>query len=337
MISLISIIPVYLSALFISLILSRKPFRFFFLLILINFLLNIFGFILSTHHLDISPNLVYTNDYNVILRGLNSAIIGNLLISIAFSSLIEWSLTGKKKILLLVIFISCVFSLLFIFGMWLLTNAVISISRYHVIPAMSLSLLITGLMVAIYERGKIFYPLRLLIVISFIILIYNISKNEITNRFSSRRVEYNQQIQESLRKQVLSYIPQDRIRNNMLFYFKTASGTDIENHLESVFDWKNLTYWMHIKRSYITNEALEGCIAIVWDKLELQKMLNIQEGSKGFLYNAGSSRQARCVHDSIVDPQPNGIFFKLDDFYAFTIEEQNLKDITTQTKDQLLR
>lgn len=320
---------------------AQKRMRFFFILISVNLLLDIVLFFLSTHHFSIPQNLVREYSGIPFLAGLYSNILANYIISVSFTSLIEWYLTGRNNKLLFWIFILPFLSLLFIVGQWIFTRDYYmyqeGIHRYFVIPAIGSYLFIASLMVMIYQRKKASPRFFAGLVIIFLLfLIFNISKNEIAQLFYGKKGSgKNLQLQQSMKDQALSYIPKDKIKDDLLIYFKFASNKGNANQWEDTFDWRNLTFWMHIKRSYLTNNSIDGCIAMTWDYSELQKMAKIQDGSKGFLYKDEGNKEMRCFHNGI-GYSLDGKLVKLDDFYAFAVEGPKVINITEEVKKGLL-
>lgn len=138
-----------------------------------------------------------------------------------------------------------------------------------------------------------------------------------------------------MKNQVLKTINQDRIKNNLLFFVKLSYNSQYSTPYEEAFNWRNLTFWMHIKKSYLTDGHINGCTALTWDEGELQKMAKVKDGSPGFLYENGGNKEARCFHDGIGYPM-DGEFINLADFYAFAVDEGYAKNITAEVVNRIL-
>lgn len=330
-------------SLFLAFFISKKHISFFFTVMLIDLFLNTVLFILYTHHFSIPRNLVHGYSHPSFTAGLYSNILANFVISIAIACGIEWFLTGRKSNLLFFVFVSPFFSLFFIVCQWFFTRNYYmyqeGIHRYFVIPAIGSYLFLAGILTLIYQRKKLNQRFFASVLIIFIIFqIFNISKAEIAQVFYGKKGSGRDlQIQQSMQSQTLSYIPRNKLRNDMLFYIKLKSDIIGDaNRWEDTFDWRNLTFWMPIKKSYLLDEAIEGCTAMTIDYSELQKMAKVQNGSKGFLYKKGGNKEARCAHKGYTRFLDE-YFIKVDDFYAFAISKDlKVINITDEVKNSLI-
>lgn len=337
LISLPQILIIFITHL-LSFFLSKKPMRFFLIFMSINFLLEILIFLLLTHHFSIHPSLIVKYSPSVFLFGQYTNIIACFIISLSLTCAIEWYLTNKQNQLLLFTFISPFFSLLFIISQWIFTRDYFmyqqGIHRYLVIPEIGISIFSASLVTNIYskrKKGVLWYTS--LIVIFF--LFFLINKEEIARGFYIKRnAGADLQAQESMKTQVLSYIPKSKIGNDLLFFIRLSAGTNNSTAWEEAFDWRNITYWMHIKRSYLTEKPIDGCIGMIWDESELQKMARMHEEQRGFLYRDGGNKEIRCFHNSI-GYSLDGKFIKLDNLYAFAIDRGNVENITKEIVDKL--
>lgn len=325
---------------FLSLFLSKKSVRFFIILMFINFILDIFSFILFTHHFGISSSLVHGYDLVTFSRGMYANILANYVISVSITCLIEWYLTNKTNRTLFIIFISPFLSLLFIISQWIFTRHYAMYSggmhRYFVIPEIGISLFIASIMQMVYQKKTILRLFKVIFLFLCLISIYNISFSEISKNMSGSKEDGNDlETQELMKEQLMSFIPNDRMKNDMLFFINFASGkTGAANHWEDVFDWRDMGQWIHIKRSYLTNSNINGCIVKIWDKSELQKIAKVQRGIKGFLYKGINNGEAICYKNG-TGFNPEGMFFSMNDFYAIAIERRNVKNVTEEITDAL--
>lgn len=329
-------------SLLLSFIISNKRIRFFLVLMFINILLDSVLFILYTHHFSIPENLRFGYSVPTFIDGLYAGICANFVISIASACGIEWYLTNRKNRVLFIVFVSPFFSLLFIVGQWAFTRDYRmyqeGILRYFVIPALGSYLFVAGILTLIYQRTKSYKrSLALLLIIFVIFQIFNISRKEIAQVFDGKKRDGRDlQIQESIKSQTLNYILIDKLENNMLIYFKLTSPIpEVSNLQENTFDWRYLSHWVLINKSYLLNKAVDGCAAVTWDFSELQKMASTNNGSKVFLYSNGPYKEIRCAHKGIVyylDKET----INLDDFYAFRIDDNyKVIDITNEVKGNL--
>lgn len=326
-----------------SLFIPRKHFRFFSFLILVNLILDSLLFFFYTHHFSIPDNLVRKYSGPAFNSGLYAGLVATFVISIAIVCGLEWYLTAKTNKLLFLISISPFFALFFIICQWFFTRDYYmyqeGIHRYFVIPAIGSYLFIAGILTIIYQRNKLnkqFLCLCLIILVSF--QIFNISKGEISQLFNGKKGSGRDlQIQKSLQNQTLNFINKDRLTHDMLFYIKLKSPIfEDANRWEDIFDWRDLTFWIPIRISYLLSTSIEGCTLLTVDYSELQKMAQIQSGSRGFLYKNGGNKEARCAHNGfnyVLDEK----FILLDDFYAFRItDDLRVVNITDEIKNGLI-
>lgn len=325
-----------------SLRLASKRLRFFFILTGINFIFDTIVFFLYTHHFYIPKGLVQGYSGPAFSAGLYAGILAAFVISISLTCFIEWHLSGRKNRLLLLIFLGPFISLLFIGSQWIFTRQYYmyqeGIHRYFVIPAMGVSLFIAALFTSLFQKSALLArSFFLVIIVFFIFSILNISKNEIAQVFYGKKNSGKElELQKSFQNQVLSYISKDRLENDLIVYLRFNSGVPGgANQWEDTFDWRNLSFWLHNKRSYILKKPAFGCISMIWDIPELQKMAQLQNGTKGFSYKNGGGKEERCLQNG-KGYSMDGKFINISDFYAFSIEGPKVVNISQEIEDSLV-
>lgn len=315
-----------------SFLLSNKPYKFFLKFVLIDLVLQGVLFLLLTHHLTINPKLIQEYNPVVFLLGQYAGILAIFVISISISCFLEYFSTGRKNNLFLLIFLSPLISLIFISGQWFFTQQQFmyqgAIHRYLVIPQIGLSLfLATYIIIAYQKKGGVW-----IIAISCLIILTTLlfSKSEIERGFYIKRdAGEDLQAQESMKSQVLKNIPAEKIRQDLLFYIKLSKGPQQTTPYENAFDWHNLFLWMHIKKSYITDGEVNGCVVLIWGYSELRKMAKVQNQMPGFIYKDGGEKEGMCFKNGEPDSL-DGKFFGLDQFYAFSVEGKYVRNITPE-------
>lgn len=326
-------ILILLFSLCLSFLLSKRPYKFFLHIVLINLFLGGLTFLLLTFHTFSPPRVSVDYSSIIFYFGEYAGIISTFILSIASTCLFQWYATKKQNLLLLVIAISPFFSLLFIIGQWLFTQQLFmyqeGLHRYLVIPEIGMSIFLSAIIMQIYKNRKI--TIWSLTPIVFILcFLFLISKNEISRVFQTKKnAGADLRLQELMRTQVLNTIPPEKLKNDMLFFFKLSTGSEPVLE-EDIFDWKNLTYWVHLKKGYLTNNIVDGCVGFTQNILQLKKMSTVQDGSKGFLYKDAPYTEARCFHEGIQYSLEDK-FISVENFYAFTIEKNKLKNITSDT------
>lgn len=332
-----------IAALILSFIFSKKPFRFFVKLIFINFLLEIFLFFLATYHFSISTKLLTGYDPYVFFYFIYAALVALFIVSISTVCFLEWRNYFRKDQHLLISFISIIFSFVFIIGSWLFSRESYmhqgGIHRYLVIPQLGVSLFIANIFVAVLQKSKAGLKVFTSLLISLVfIYIFIMSKDEIARGFNFKKVNgENLEAQILMQDQILKDIPTNKFSEDIIFFIRhpdeQASLDPSINPWIRAFDLGNMTTRMLLIKSYKTGKKLDGCIAVVWDEQILREMFTVQESIKGFLYKEGSNKQARCVKKG-KGIGSDGVFYTLDNFYAFAIESTSLSNITEEMKSQ---
>ncbi len=325
---------------FLSFAIASRSMRFFIVLMSIDLLLDIAIFILYTHHFGISPNLRQEYSGPSFTAGLYAGILGGFVISISITCLLEWYLSGRKNNLLFLSFIAPFISMLFIISQWVFTRQYYmyqeGIHRYFVIPAIGAYIFVASLMTLALRSKRNERTLFALIAVFILFQVFNISKNEIAQVFYGKRNSGKElQVQRLMQDQMLSYIPKDKIKDDLIIFFKFKSPTGNANQWEDTFDWRDLSLWFHVRRSYLTNRSVYGCVAVTWDYQEMQKMAETQAGIKGFLYQSGGNKEERCLHDG-VGYSMDGKLINIDNFYAFEVDGLNVVDITKQVESKIV-
>lgn len=318
---------------FIAFFSSNKPKKFFVIFIIINLAMESVTFLMLTRHLNIPSESV--SEYNpfVFILGQYAGLVANFIISVALTFAAEWLMEGKKNTLLLLILASPFVSLLFIFGQWIFTRQYFmyqeGLHRYLVIPAIFSSIFLASIITVTFRKNHLTSWAIVILVLIFAYSFFN-SMSEISRGFNIKKTAgADLKKQEMMKAKVLKNIPFSRVKNNLLFYIKLSIDSNTSTPAEDTLDWRNLIYWMHIRRSHLTDGKMEGCVAITWDENELNKMAAFRDNFSGFLFNdEAGSREAACLGQDK--------FFYLEDFYAYTINQGELKNITKEVKDKIL-
>ena len=324
-------------AFILSFLLSAKPIRFFLIFVFINSMLEIIIYTLLIHHLGISHELILEYNPEVFILGQYAGILAAFVLSFSIAAFVQWHLDSKANRLLLFIFFAPFISLIFIGGQWLFTQQYFmyqeGIHRYLVIPQVGMSIFLASILTSSYRKNQSWWYVFLTVII---FLNFFISKGEIERVFYIKRnAGANLQTQELMKSQVLSSIPNKNLKNDLLFFVKLSAGPKYSTPLEDSLDWRNLIYWMHTKRSYLTEQGMNGCVAIIWEVNELQRIAVLQNGEKGFLFSDGANGEASCLNNGL-GVSTDKRFYKISDFYAFIIDTMGLRNITYEIIKKLI-
>lgn len=325
-----------------SVLVSDKRIRMFFNIVIINLVFNIVNFFLYTHHFSIAKDLVFEYAGPSFNAGLYSGVLAGFILSISFACGIEWVLNGKKDRLLFVIFLSPLISLFFILSQWFFTRDYYmyqeGIHRYFVIPAIGSSLFIASLLTLLYQRIKQkLEAFSFILIVLIITWVFSISYREISQLFNGKKMSgVNLKLQQSMQQQALKIIPGERLKDDLVILIKFKSGIPASgNQWENTFDWRNLTYWMPVKKSYILDSDINGCTILIWDAKELDKWAKVQNGEKGFLYQNSGAQEMRCFRNGL-DYSIDGEFIKADQLFAFAVEGLKVINVTDEIQEGLV-
>lgn len=255
---------------------------------------------------------------------------GFFCISVALSSLILWLKNHRSNILLLSLFIGPIFSSVFLWGTWLIIgdslNFIEGIHWYLIIPPIGSSLFLGSLMVLGFDRVKKVtnsYLRWVLISCLFlvILLIFLISSKEINRVFTQLlHIGYGASDQEEMKAKLLSYVKNPLDEEPKLFYLDTSEDLDTPSEFYPVTVISGFGEKMHFRDW----ELINGCIGLIYDKSTLEKSVVLKDGIKGFNVNS------LCVYNYFSVGRPE-VFYKVEDFYAFKLQERQVIDIKEDT------
>lgn len=307
----------------IGFVLTKKPWRIILSIITINSLFQIISyFLIMNLRGQTGPNV---KDFDSV--STHAIFFGFFVISIAFASGLLW-LRNRSKLILLASFLGPFFSIIFLWGLWLIKGDVLTFKEgihwYLVIPSMGSSLFLAAIMVIIYDRIRnnqnsrlqaIFTVLLFLIIVP----IYLISRKEINSTFGYLiSTGYNASDQEQM-KQILLSSHKDPLESSpMLFYFEAPSQTYFPISLIVGFEQA-----LHFQNW----EMVNGCVGLIQDKGKLEKSTTIIDNIKGFNVNS------LCVDMPRVGRID--VFYKPENFYAFELKGKETVNIKERVLEDL--
>lgn len=307
---------------------SKKPIPFFLFVFTANFILEVLVFFIATHY----KYLPKEQGMHYEPTGIYSALFGIYILVLGVACFMEW-IKSKKDYLLLAFWIGPLFLFIFVFGTWALAPLGTNFSPtsyYLVVSSMGSALLISSLLLTVFDKAKqtknkLLKIILLFLVLSLIIAIFLMSSQEIRLRFS-----YLLKNGRSAEGQVLI---QDRFRSSIggidltkpaLFYFDTS---DIEG--EGPFYSEGFLiafpFWMHFE----DNKLRDGCFEILYlnEHKQLLPYIREQDGRKGFFY------RSLCVDKGKVSYKE--ILYGAENFYAFKIKNKDFIDIKEEVFEEL--
>lgn len=306
---------------FLSFCMSIRPRLFFFSVFLTNFILEIVIFFLSLN--SKTQNYGFEEVYSVLV-GIYITVLGG-------TCLFRW-LKNRAESNLKASGLSFIFLFVFVCGTWLFApsgTGFFGTSYYLVVALVGSSLFIASL---IYQTCGFFMRsnkrfIRLLGVIFMLfmcLLIVFISDSTIRQRFqyllANGRAAYGQEdLQNRFKKQIKNY----PFADSRFFFFDTSEiSGDGPFYAEGFLT--AFPFWMH----FDDEKLLPGCIEVLYGNInELKLLVKEINKEKGFLY------RGVCIENG--KGFSKEIFYKTDNFYAFSIRSKNFIDIKDLVLKQL--
>ncbi|HCB23225.1 hypothetical protein A3H81_00515 [Candidatus Daviesbacteria bacterium RIFCSPLOWO2_02_FULL_38_18] len=320
----------------ISIIISKKPGKFFILVFATNFILDVLMFFVASHHFYIPDKLRSFMDPSFYLITKYPALVALYVFTVSFFAFLEWKKSESNKPLLMALWVGPVFSVAFLWPTWLVIGTLIgyytSVSWYLIIPPIGLSLFISAVLVLFYEKLKYTSALRsiaILVICAIIFVLYKTSGMEITRAFmgiNPQRVKITDQ--GLLQDKLLAKIGGRYKSGNLFVYF------DIENdvkyskqYYQDALSLDHFEYWMHIRRS----DGLGGCVSGISNKDVLRKAVKSSDAKVEFVYKGICMEMDKKE----VQKSDDAIVYDVNDFYAYKLENGEFIDIKEQTLKEI--
>lgn len=326
-----------------SLLLAKKFWRFFFVILFTNLFFDILIYFISVHFLSIPKSLQIGYDPAVYWFQKYSVLLGVYSIIIALASLFKWLKEDNKNRVLLALFFGPIFAAIFLYGLWVVLgglNIYGGINRYFQLPALGIALFIGGLLTLMYDKwskGKIVtVPFIAFVLVS----IFIISSQEIDlafNQVSSR----NSYLHQSFQNTFMDKIEGVNNQRVILFYFEIPDESR-KVYYEQAVDLYNLPQLMNIRLG-----IKERCVGRIYDKkilkkaiegkgkykfvndstLCLEKNIDNYKAVENVFERRLSSLNSKTIPYNISTAK---VGFGIENFYAFQIDGDKFIDITQQ-------
>lgn len=318
--------------LFLCPILSKKPAKFFALVFSLNLIAEILMFFIAGHQFSIPANLVTPDNPGHFLYTKYPTLAGIYIFIVAFAAFLEWRKNRINK-LLKAIWVGPIFAAIFLWPTWVimgpLVNDWVSVHWYFGIPAMGTTLYLAAILVLIYEKlkhGKFSRVFAMLIIFSVVLIFYQNHKAAIAKQYlgiNPERVSLKQQQQ--LHKELVNNLGETAKKGDILVYLDIAE--DQVNLRRTPQFYKDALVengyadWLHFRRGEVP-----GCIEAIFDRNILRSAIQLRDNEFGFIY------KGRCLKEddnikrvTLVSELDH--FYKMDNFYAFRIQDGEFIDI----------
>lgn len=317
--------------LLLSRILSNKPWKFFLLVFGLNFILEILMFILTSHHVYLPENPIKSYPGHFVYTKY-PVLVGLYIFTLAFAGFLEWRNSKEKSNLHMAIWVGPTFSVIFLWPTWIimgpLVNDFSSVHWYFGIPAMGTTLFLAAILIQLYinlKKRKLFRIFAFCVILLITAIFYYTHMTAIDKQHlvinPDKITLADQQI---IQGQLISKLGSSAKNGDVLVYLDIAEDPvslrrTIQYYREAlVVD--HFGYWVHFRRE---GEGMvnNGCIEAVTDKETLRLKFVLKDGKKGFIYTGYCIGKSEGVHTG------DKIFYGLDNFYAFRIQNGEFIDI----------
>lgn len=323
----------FISTLFLSLLLSKRPLRFILVTSALAIVLNTITYILASHNLSIDKALRMHFD----TMFMKAALVGAFILSLIVSLLIEWVLTDRERKYPLYLFLGSATAFLFIFLTWLPSDhnlLFLGVHRYLAIPAIGSSLFIATLITLLYEKINKIKILRnfswiiLLIIVPLIQLNFYVVGKYFDKELNDAGTDGVGQIK--MKSELLSYMGDFDLKEPTLFYLDEQDRENGYFHETAIiagfnpwirFRGKSTPLLDGIDPQYIRNSNLGSetnvyCTGQIVDcHSKLKDYITVRNGQKGILYK--------------------DVFYPPDRFYAFRLKNRDVFDIKKEVLQEI--
>lgn len=304
----VPMVTVFIPTSIIITMLSKKPWRFILLVLLITISGGIFSYLCTLGHLGTI---------------INQSIVGFYILGLATSFLIEY--LENKNVLYFGLFFGPFISFIFVVSMWLTSGKLDpfrGVFRYLTIASLFSCLFLANIIVLLHKKlykGNLFLKILSLTPFLFLLLIIKANIDEIKTYYDDGlAIGYGYEDQNKMRQLLFPYYQNLSVDNPRLIY--------IDIHTDSI----NTQYYAntiyaggHAWPMYWPNVGVKPGIApqIITDYNMLKAMVTKRD-DKIYLYDKGSQ---------IYKPT----FYKPENFFAVRFVNKQLIDITKQVKEEL--
>ena len=338
--------------LILSLILAKKPVRFFLLTFGLNFVAEILMFFVANDNYHIFENILKIDRLGnfIITSAPNGlaldnpvhfiytkypAILGIYILIVTFMAFLEWR-KNKENRLLQALWAGAIFAVIFHFPGWMIQGYLIndfsSVHRYYLVPTIGISLFLAAILTLFYNKLKRdillkFFATLIIFIIVFILLKANQSaiEGEYLGINNPQRIKITDQ--QRLHEKFADKLGDSLGNDDVLFYFDLSSRNlgKSQQYYKEALVVSDLGYWIKFRKK----ELLHSCVGAITDLKTLRASLKLIDGQLNFIFPGqcyGQNKVIRIVND------PNHIY-KPENLRAFKIENGEFIDI----KEQLLK
>ena len=325
--------------LILSLILAKKPMKFFLVVFGLNFVSEILMFFVANDNYNITEKILKTDSIGHFVYTKYPTLVAVYIFIIAFASFLEWR-KDRANNLLRAIWVGPVFSVIFLWPTWIIMGPLIndysSVHWYFGIPAMGTTFLLAAILIQLYEKlkhrklSRIFAICAIFLVI---VVFFQTHKTAIAKQYLGINPwKITLQDQQKLHGQLISKLGASARKGDLLLYLDIAEDKvnlrrTIQYYKEALVVYR-FGHWVHFRREG-NGTINSGCIEAVTDKEVLKSIFNLKGEKKGFIYTG------YCMDKSGMLNTKDKIFYGLDNFYALRLQDGEFIDIKKEVLSNL--
>ncbi|MBI2196466.1 hypothetical protein HYU45_02520 [Candidatus Daviesbacteria bacterium] len=317
-----------LMSLMLSLVCTTQKLPFFLRVLLLNFGLETLAYWIIQRRLLSPVELRMNFD----AAHLYPILFGLFIFSLMINSLIDWYRSGKKNNLLFILWMGPFIGLFFITMTYIFAGINLSFGgaqdHYLLIPTIGISLFISGILLAMYERLSVtrFKSIGgFAVVVIILAFLYGLNREKTHSYFTG--ANYNGRAaagQEFLQGKIREIFRNLDYSKPVLVYFDTSDIPDGKGPFYSEGLLTPFPVLMYFRGENIVN----GCIGVIYENRKMKKLkkaIKIIGNQQAIVY------QTTCVENGKINIQD--VIYKADNFYALKIKDENLINI----KDQVIK
>lgn len=296
--------------------------RLFGLTVLIEVIFLILGFISSTDGKVTYINYTVGNTYTQTLgASIYQAFFGAFYTILGLLIALEWWFRRRGNKILAIILVAWIWSvfsevLLYFTNHWYyMTDQ--SYDRYIIVSSMGAVVFIAGVFSLFFKELKKIKDLRIKYISLFLIIAFTIFlswKNyKLMGEFYHNWNEeqgWGSYWQDKMHQRFLHILGKENLNKSILIY--------IDDNTSNAFNEGSFIYTARFRLFYDLNDRIirDNCKGVISNIDTLKKAYTVQNGEKGFLADS------ICVNP-VISFQMKPVFYPLNDFYAYKIENKN--------------
>lgn len=309
-----------LLTLFLSTILSKRPIKFFCLVFITNFILELLLFFIVDKVLNLPEATKISYDPFTYAPG---AVLGIYIIVLTIFIFKEW-LNDQKNIFLSLYLLGMLFAANHIWLTWIFQDFIyipLGINGYSTLPSMGISAAIASILTLIYTKFKNnkilknFAPSVFLILIPYFFLSNDQIQIYLTRFLDSGGMKASDQV--SMKNKFWQFI-QEPTSCNKFFYLYTK-GDHQNEYAHSVIMIDRFDKWHNLYGPFKSKVPCPVAL-LVNDEDKLISSYGLSNNTEGFFYKDFDGVEK---------------FFPLKDFYAFKLQNKNIIDIKSEIMEKI--